>query len=126
MPAYEEADVHQTYAYLSGELNRLDIAYIHISDSLLIPQKTHQAIRKAFFNTLIYCNGLTAETAEAKLQEGSADLVAFGRSFLSNPDFMRRIEKNSPLNEVDYITLYTPGAQGYTDYPVLEELAQLV
>lgn len=48
------------------------------------------------------------------------------RSDLSNPDFMSRIEKNAPLNEVDYITLYTPGAQEYIDYPVLEELAQLV
>ncbi|SFC73194.1 N-ethylmaleimide reductase [Spirosoma endophyticum] len=126
MPAYDEADVHQTYAYLSGELNRLGIAYIHISDNPSIPQKTHQSIRSAFSNTLIYCNGLTAQTAEAKLQAGSADLVAFARSFLSNPDFMRRIEKNAPLNEVDYRTLYTPGAQGYTDYPVLDELAQLV
>jgi N-ethylmaleimide reductase len=126
MPAYDKADVHQTYAYLSGELNRLDIAYIHISDSLSIPQKTHQAIRNAFSNTLIYCNGLTAETAETKLQNRSADLVAFARSFLSNPDFMRRIEKNAPLNAVDYTTLYTPGAHGYIDYPVLEELPQLV
>jgi N-ethylmaleimide reductase len=65
MPAYEEADVHQTYAYLSEELNRLGIAYIHISDNPSIPQKTHQAIRSAFSNTLIYCNGLTPQTAEA-------------------------------------------------------------
>ncbi|WP_310587552.1 alkene reductase [Larkinella knui] len=126
MPAYEEEEVHQTYAYLSEELNRLGIAYIHISDSPSIPRKTHQAIRSVFSNTLIYCNGLTAETAEAKLQAGSADLVAFGRSFLANPDFMRRIEKNAPLNEVDYQTLYTQGMSGYTDYPVLEELSQLV
>ena len=126
MPAYDEADVHQTYAYLSSELNRLGIAYLHISDNPSIPQKTHQAIRSAFSNTLIYCNGLTPETAEAKLQAGSADLVAFARSFLANPDFMSRIEKNASLNEVDYGTLYTPGAQGYTDYPALDELTQLV
>jgi len=54
------------------------------------------------------------------LQTGAADLVAFGRSFLSNPDFIRRIEKNEPLNEIDYTTLYTPGEQGYTDYPVID------
>lgn len=119
MPAYDEEEVHQTYAYLAGELNRLGIAYIHLSDNPAIPAKTHQAIRSAFSHTLIYCNGLTPDTAEAKLQDGSADLVAFGRSFLANPDFMRRIEKNDALNEVDYMTLYTPGEQGYTDYPVL-------
>lgn len=119
MPAYDEAEVHETYAYLSGELNRLGIAYIHVSDNPAIPAKTHQAIRNAFSNILIYCNGLTAETAEAKLQNGSADLVAFGRSFLSNPDFIRRMEKSDPLNEVDYKTLYTAGEAGYIDYPIL-------
>jgi N-ethylmaleimide reductase len=119
MPAYEEEEVHQTYVYLIEELNRLGIAYIHVSDSPAIPERTHEAIRSAFFNTLIYCNGLTPETAEAKLQDGLADLVAFGRSFLANPDFIRRMEKNDPLNEVDYMSLYTPAAQGYTDYPVL-------
>jgi N-ethylmaleimide reductase len=120
MPTYDEVEVHQTYAYLSSELNCLGIAYLHISDNPTIPQKTHQAIRRAFSNTLIYCNGLTAEIAEAKLQDGSADLVAFGRSFLANPDFIGRIEKNEPLNEVDFMTLYTPGEAGYTDYPVLK------
>lgn len=119
MPAYDEAEVHQTYAYLASELNRMGIAYIHISDNPAIPAKTHQAIRAAFTNILIYCNGLTPETAEAKLQDGSADLVAFGRSFLANPDFIKRMEKNEPLNEVDYATLYTPGEQGYTNYPTL-------
>ncbi|WP_317046517.1 alkene reductase [Siphonobacter curvatus] len=52
MPPYDEFEVHQTYAYLSSELNRLDIAYIHVSDNPAIPQKTHQAIREAFSNTL--------------------------------------------------------------------------
>jgi N-ethylmaleimide reductase len=89
MPTYEEEEVHQTYVYLTEQLNRLNIAYIHVSDSPSIPERTHKAIRTAFSNTLIYCNGLSPETAEAKLQDGSADLVAFGRSFLSNPDFNR-------------------------------------
>lgn len=120
MPAYDEAEVHQTYVYLVGELNRSGIAYLHISNNPGITEKNHRSIRGAFDNTIIYCNGFTAETAEAKLQDGTADLVAFGRSFLANPDFMRRIEKNASLNEPDYNTLYTPGEQGYTDYPVLD------
>lgn len=119
MPAYDEAEIHNTYTHLVKEVNRLGIAYLHISNNPGIPEKTHQAIRKAFNHTIIYCNGFTAETAEAKLQDGSADLVAFGRSFLANPDFMRRIKENAPLNETDYNTLYTPGEQGYTDYPTL-------
>lgn len=120
MPAYDATEVHETYAYLATEMNRLGIAYLHISNNPGIPEQTHQALRSNFSNTLIYCNGLTAETAEALLQDGRADLVAFGRSFLSNPDFMRRMEKNEPLNEIDYSTLYTPGAAGYTDYPTLD------
>jgi len=121
MPFYEDSEVHHTYSYLAAELQRLNIAYIHISDNPGIPEKSHQAIRNNFSNTLIYCNGLTPETAEEKLQAGSADLVAFGRSFLANPDFMKRIEKNVPLNEVDYTRLYTSSEQGYTDYPVMAE-----
>ncbi|GAB2687820.1 alkene reductase [Mucilaginibacter koreensis] len=120
MPAYNGAEIHETYAYLAREVNRLDIAYLHISNNPGIPQETHETIRKAFSNTIIYCNGFTPETAESKLQDGSADLVAFGRSFLANPDFMRRIEKNAPLNEPDYNTLYTPGEEGYTDYLTLD------
>ncbi|WP_247233714.1 alkene reductase [Telluribacter sp. SYSU D00476] len=116
---YDTEEVHQTYAYLASELNKLDIAYIHLSANPNIPEKTFQAIHSAFANTLIYCNGLTPETAEAKLLEGSADLMAFGRSFLANPDFVERIEKGAPLNAVDFSTLYTPDAAGYTDYPAL-------
>ncbi len=119
MPVYAEAEVHDTYVYLATQLNSLGIAYLHLSNNSDIPERTHQAIRAAFNRTIIYCNGLTPETAEAKLQDGSADLVAFGRSFLANPDFIRRIEKNEPLNEPEYNTLYTPGEVGYTDYPVL-------
>ncbi|OOQ61504.1 alkene reductase [Mucilaginibacter pedocola] len=119
MPAYNEDEVHETYRYLATELGKLNIAYIHVSDNPGIPARTHQAIRNSFPNALIFCNGLTAETAEEKLQDGSADLAAFGRSFLSNPDFISRVGKNEPLNEVDYMTLYTPGEQGYTDYPAM-------
>lgn len=119
MPVYAEAEVHDTYVYLATQLNSLGIAYLHLSNNPDIPERTHQEIRAAFKGTIIFCNGLTPETAEVKLQDGSADLVAFGRSFLANPDFIRRIEKNEALNEPEYNTLYTPGEVGYTDYPVL-------
>jgi N-ethylmaleimide reductase len=119
MPAYDEAEVHETYIRLARKVNQMGIAYLHISNNPGIPDKTHQDIREVFANTIIYCNGFTAETAESKLADGSADLVAFGRSFLANPDFMRRVEKNVPLNEPDYNTLYTPGEEGYIDYPIL-------
>ena len=61
------------------------------------------------------------ETAIARLESGDADLVAFGRAFLANPDLPQRLRKQTSLNEVDYSTFYTPGAKGYTDYPTLDE-----
>jgi N-ethylmaleimide reductase len=116
---YDEEQVHQTYAYLSTELNKLGIAYMHISSNPGIPERTYRAMRAAFKNTIILCNGLTAETAEEKLMGNSVDLVAFGRGFLANPDFVRRIEQKEPLNAVDFSTLYTADSVGYIDYPAL-------
>jgi len=115
---YDAEEVHQTYTYLSSELNKMNIAYIHLSTNPDIPEKTYKSIRASFLNTIIFCNGLTRETAEQKLQDRSADLVAFGRGFLANPDFVSRMEKNVVLNAVDFPTLYAPGEQGYTDYPL--------
>lgn len=113
----EYDETHETYAYLATEMSRLGILYIHISANAAIPQKTFDAIRYNFHNTIILCNGLTAETAEIQLQNGFADIVAFGRSFLANPDFVTRVEQGAALNQPDFNTLYTPGEQGYTDYP---------
>jgi N-ethylmaleimide reductase len=119
LPAYNPEEVHDTYVYLAEQLNKLGIAYIHIGMSPEIPQKTLDAIRSAFNGTILICNGLTPESAEAALEQGFADLVAFARSYLANPDLDRRIEKHAALNIPDQSTAYTPGAKGYTDYPTL-------
>ncbi|MBS1660889.1 MAG: alkene reductase [Bacteroidetes bacterium] len=116
---YDEQEVHETYSLLSKELDKIGIAYLHIGVSATIPQKTFDAIKEGFKNTIILCNGLTPATAEEALSAGFADLVAFGRSFLANPDLDKRIETGSDLNQPDYTTLYTPGPKGYTDYPTL-------
>jgi N-ethylmaleimide reductase len=115
---YDAEEVHQTYTYLASELNKIGIAYIHLSTNPEIPEKTYSAVRAEFTNTIIFCNGLTQQTAEQKLQDNSADLVAFGRGFLANPDFVSRLKKNVSLNDVDFHTFYAPGEQGYTDYPL--------
>jgi N-ethylmaleimide reductase len=114
---YEE--VHQTYVYLAQEMDKIGIAYLHIAVSATIPQKTFDDIRAAFKNTIILCNGLTPATAADALNNGFADLVAFGRAFLANPDLDKRIASNAPLNAPDFSKAYTPGAEGYTDYPTI-------
>jgi N-ethylmaleimide reductase len=116
---YDAEEIHNTYAYLAYELNKIGIAYIHICFSPKIAQKTFDEIRAGFSGTIIICNGNTPESAADTLAKGFADLVAFGRSFLANPDLDIRIANNTPLNAVDFSTLYTPDAQGYTDYPKL-------
>jgi N-ethylmaleimide reductase len=119
---YGEDETTATYAWLAQNLNELGIAYLHIAVNASIPEKTFEAIRKNFSQTIILSNGLTPETGEAALHAGFADLVAFGRSFLSNPDFVEKIKSHGPFNPVDYAHLYTPGSLGYIDYPYTQSL----
>ena len=118
-PPYPEADVQETYRYLAQEMERVGIAYVHVAVTPKIPRATLEAIRHAFRGTIIRCNAMTPETAEAALTEGFADLVAFGKPFLANPDLDRRIATNQYLNMADTTTFYTADAKGYTDYPTL-------
>jgi N-ethylmaleimide reductase len=122
---YGEEETNNTYVWLAQKLDELQIAYIHVAVNAVIPEKTFKAIRENFSGTIILSNGLTPETGEEALHAGFADLVAFGRSFLSNPDFVERIKINAALNAVDFNTLYTPGAKGYTDYPALKSSTQM-
>ena len=119
LAAYPENEIHETYAHLAAELNKIGIVYIHIGRTPDAQPKTFEAIRAAFTGTIILCNGFTPETAEAELNKGAADLIAFGRPFLANPDFDKRIATNAPLAQPDFTLLFTPGAKGYTDYPAL-------
>jgi N-ethylmaleimide reductase len=118
-PPYPDAEVQETYRYLAQEMDRIGIAYVHVAVTPQIPDATKKAIRQAFNGTIIQCNAMTPETAEAALNGEFADLVAFGKPFLANPDLDRRIATNQPLNTADTTTFYTADAKGYTDYPTL-------
>jgi N-ethylmaleimide reductase len=125
MPHYPE--VEATYAYLAEQLNKIGIVYIHIVDHSAggapeVPLSIKQTIREKFKNTLILSGGYTLDRAESDLASGFADLVAFGKPFISNPDLVTRLHKNLPLNiKLDASTLYTPGAKGFTDYLVFKD-----
>jgi N-ethylmaleimide reductase len=115
-----DADItRETYSHLARELNRIGIAYVHVGLNPDVPAATLSAIRREFKGTLIYCNNFTPETAEAELQTGDADLIAFGRHFLANPDFVERIIAGASLNPVDFTTLYSADEKGYIDYPTM-------
>jgi len=125
MAPYEEIDA--TYTLLAEELNALDIAYIHLVDhsglgAPKVPASIKQTIRKKFNGTLILSGNYDAERAEQDLQNGSADLIAFGRPFLSTPDLVERFKQGAALNQPKFDLFYTLGPVGYTDYPTLEEI----
>ncbi len=72
-------------------------------------------------NTYIANNGYTREMAITARAEKRADLIAFGKDFISNPDLVERLRRNAPLNVLDAATLYGGDAHGYTDYPFLAD-----
>ncbi len=121
MPHYPEIDA--TYNYLSEQLNKLDIAYIHLADHSAmgapeVPVELKKLIRKNFRNTIILSGGYEVERAEADIQSGLGDLVAFGRPFINNPDLTERMQNNWPLSEaLNMDQFYTADEKGYTDYP---------
>jgi N-ethylmaleimide reductase len=120
MTAYPEID--ETYLLLVKKLADAGLQYIHVVDHSAmgappVPDTLKAALRKAWPRTLIVCGGFDRAKAEAALQEGRADLVAFGRPFLANPDLVSRLEHGRPLNAPDFATFYTPGPKGYIDYP---------
>jgi len=123
-------DTHDLYAYLSDQLNKLGIVYLHLVDHTAmgappVPVETVNFIRETFRGTLILCGNYNAERAEADLESGAADLIAFGRPFISNPDLVERLESGAELAVLDPATLYAPGPngfeQGFIDYPTLAE-----
>ncbi|MFT3793744.1 alkene reductase [Flavobacterium sp.] len=122
MPHYEE--IVPTYRYLVLELNRLDIAYVHLIDYAARGSAEGlgliKDIRSIFHSTLILNGGYTQQRAEQALADNEADLISFGSPFIANPDLPYRIENDETWAQPDPATFYTADEKGYTDYPVLQ------
>ncbi|HEG0619259.1 TPA: alkene reductase [Yersinia enterocolitica] len=117
-------DQEEAALYLIEELNKRHIAYLHISEPDWAGGKPYSdafrdAVRTRFKGVIIGAGAYTAEKAENLIEKGFIDAVAFGRSYISNPDLVERLQQNAPLNEPDGETFYGGGAKGYTDYPKL-------
>ncbi|HEY1784487.1 MAG TPA: nuclear transport factor 2 family protein, partial [Pirellulales bacterium] len=114
------------FDYVAEQLNQFALAYLHVIEprvkgNVLVaegqaPVATEQ-LRKIFKGPIIAAGGFEPDTAEAIVQRGDADLVAFGRYFIANPDLPNRIKLGLPLNAYDRATFYTFDSHGYTDYP---------
>jgi len=114
MDAFEGTD--SFYAELASELSKLGLVYIHVIDHGRGEVK--RLVRENFKGTYILSQGYDIEKAEADLSEGKGDLVAFGKAFISNPDYVERSRDHAPLTAWDASKFYTPGEEGYTTYPL--------
>jgi len=121
----KDSDSEKTFSYAVTALDALEIAYVHFKESThdderhggkLIPSSI---FRPLFQGALIVNGGYNRERAEAVIREGTADMVAFGSSFLANPDLPKRLQGGLELNEADPKTFYGGGEKGYTDYPTV-------
>ncbi|MCW0207899.1 MAG: alkene reductase [Achromobacter sp.] len=113
-----DSDPAATFGYVARELGKRGIAFLCVreheaADSL------GPALKAAFGGVYIGNEGYTRESAEAAIAAGKVDAVAFGVSYIANPDLARRYALKAPLNRPDPATFYAPGPGGYTDYPAL-------
>ncbi len=117
--------IAEQYSELAGNLGRLGLAYLHMVDhsAMGAPKPAEEVVRRmceAFRSNgggaIILSGGYDRDRAEADLQSGATDLVAFGRPFIANPDLVNRLKSSAPLAVPDQATFYTPGPEGYTDY----------
>lgn len=120
MGAFEGIDAF--YTDLAKKMSDLHLAYIHVVDhssmgAPAVSPELKKMIRQNFKGLYILSGGYTEERAEHDLLESKGDLVAFGRPFISNPDLVDRMRNKKPLATPNDKTFYTPGAEGYTDYP---------
>ena len=120
-------DYREQFTYAAEQLDAFGLAYLHVMDGLgfgfheLGDPMTLAEFRKVFSGPLMGNCGYTQESAEEAIAKGDADMIAFGRPFISNPDLIERFAAGAELNpEADVAHWYTPaGAEGYTDFPAM-------
>ena len=131
-----DTDPAKLYAFVIEGLADRGIGYLHLIEACaraglvdqtndVVPQSVAALFRPLFPRPMIVSGGFAVEMGEAALVDGTADLVAFGRAFIANPDLPKRIALGATLNAPDRSTFYGGAERGYTDYSSLEELGAL-
>ncbi|KJK18137.1 NADH:flavin oxidoreductase [Burkholderiaceae bacterium 16] len=126
-----DSDPEGLFTYVAAELDKLGLAYLHliepriagnIEDAARDQQPVAaQLLRKFFRGTIIAAGGFNGDSADAIVASGDADLVAFGRHFIANPDLPERLRRKLPLNPYDRDTFFGGTEVGYIDYPFHRE-----
>lgn len=121
----------ETFSYIVKELNKMNLAYLHLVEPMMVGavnDDNHdprwdsiiKKLRSDFDGVLMLAGGYDLGTAEQALADGRADIIAFGRPFIANPDLPARLKGNLPLNPSDGTTFFGGAEPGYTDYPTSE------
>ena len=117
-----DSDPVGLYTYLSEKLNARNLAYLHLMRADFLGEQEADVItpiRAAYQGTLITNMGYSADEAAQEINAGHIDAVAFGTPYLANPDLPERFAHGAELNEPNPETFYSPGPEGYNDYPTL-------
>lgn len=116
-----------TFDYIVRRLNNYNLSYLHLSEPFtdvsavpFLVTNIAKHYRPLYKGTLMINNAFDQEKGNSIIEEGLADLVAFGKAYISNPDLVERFENNAALATWDDSTFYTPGEKGYIDYPALQ------
>jgi N-ethylmaleimide reductase len=121
-----DSDPQPLFDHIVDRLSALGLTYLHVVEGATggprdIAPFDYGSLRKRFEGAYIANNGYDFELATKVLAADEADLIAFGKPFLANPDLVERLKRGAPLNAPDKATFYGGGAKGYTDYPALDE-----
>src|SRR3954449_1689834 len=119
-----DSDPQPLFDHIVDHLNALKLVYVHVIEGATggprdIAPFDYFSLRKRFSGAYVANNGYDFELATKVLEAGAADLIAFGKPFISNPDLVERLKTGAALNDWDKNTFYGGGAKGYTDYPAL-------
>ena len=120
----DDEDPLATAVALCKAAEPMGLAYVHIMRSPLAGLDAFALAQRHCSNGLILNDGFDGESAAAALQAGQGEAVSFARHFIANPDLVERLRKGLPLARFDRKTLYSPGPEGYSDYPLSETVAQ--
>ena len=122
-----DSDPQNLFNHVAAALSGRGLAYLHVIEgdtgSVPVPPFDYLAIKRLFGGIFIANNGFDKERANEAIAQGRADLIAFGKPFISNPDLVTRLYLDAPLSPLHRETLYGGAEQGYTDYPVLRAVA---
>ncbi len=125
----KDSDPQTTFNFVAERLSKIGLAYLHTVEGDMADGSRHvdyRAIKNSFNGTYIANCGYDQDKAEAAINSGDADLVAFGTLYIANPDLLERFKQHAALNTPDQTTFYGGDAHGYTDYPALQSEGAVV